>query len=149
MAVLPDGDFRVRPEVNDEAGFISTGQRREQRRVQRLVVPRVVQPAVRRGNPVPLVGARVPHILNLTVPGIRGETLLHALSARGICVSTGSACSSHSPRPSAALAAFGLPADEIGSSIRVSFSAWNTEDDVRALADALREETGRLVRIQR
>lgn len=95
------------------------------------------------------LGARVPHILNLTVPGIRGETLLHALSARGICVSTGSACSSHSPRPSAALAAFGLPADEIGSSIRVSFSAWNTEDDVRALADALREETGRLVRIQR
>ena len=92
-------------------------------------------------------GARAPHILNLTVPGIRGETLLHALSARGIYVSTGSACSSHSPRPSAALAAFGLPADEIGSSIRVSFSEWNTEEDVAALAEGLKEEIARLVRV--
>ena len=94
-------------------------------------------------------GERAPHILNLTVPNVRSETLLHALSARGIYVSNGSACSSHSAKPSAALTAFGLPAADIASSIRVSFSETNTEEDVRALAEALREETSRLVKINR
>ena len=94
-------------------------------------------------------GDRAPHILNFTVPGIRSETLLHALSARGIYVSNGSACSSHSAHPSAALTAFGLSAPDVGSSIRVSFCENNTEEEVLALADALREEIGRLVRIKR
>ncbi len=94
-------------------------------------------------------GDRAPHILNLTVPNIRSETLLHALSARGIYVSNGSACSSHSAHPSASLAAFGLSPAEIASSIRVSFCETNTESDVRAFADALREEIARLVKINR
>lgn len=94
-------------------------------------------------------GDRAPHILNLTVPNIRSETLLHALSARGIYVSNGSACSSHSAKPSAALAAFGLSPSDIASSVRISFCETNTEDDVRALVEALREETARLVKINR
>lgn len=94
-------------------------------------------------------GDRAPHILNLTVPNFRSETLLHALSARGIYVSNGSACSSHSAKPSETLTAFGLSPSEIASSIRVSFCETNTEDDVRALAEALREEIARLVKINR
>lgn len=94
-------------------------------------------------------GDRAPHILNLTVPNLRSETLLHALSARGIYVSNGSACSSHSAKPSETLTAFGLSPSEIASSIRVSFCETNTEDDVRALAEALREEIARLVKINR
>lgn len=94
-------------------------------------------------------GDRAPHILNITVPGLRSETLLHALSARGICISNGSACSSHSKDLSRALTAFGLTPEEIGSSIRVSFSEYNTEDDVRAFAEALGEEIARLVRVRR
>ena len=95
------------------------------------------------------IGDRAPHILNLTVPNIRSETILHALSARGIYVSNGSACSSHSAKPSTALTAFGLPAENIASSIRVSFCEYNTEEDVCALAEALHEEIERLVKIHR
>lgn len=90
-------------------------------------------------------GDRAPHILSVTVPGIRSETLLHALSARGIFVSNGSACSSHSASPSAALTAFGLSPAESGSTIRVSFCAENAEEDVHAFANALGEEIARLV----
>ncbi|MBE6529105.1 MAG: cysteine desulfurase [Ruminococcaceae bacterium] len=93
-------------------------------------------------------GARAPHILSVTVPGIRSETILHALSARGIYISNGSACSSHATVPSAALTAFGLSPADVGSTIRVSFSAENSEEDVRIFADALGEEISRLVHIR-
>ena len=93
-------------------------------------------------------GKTAPHILSVTVPGIRSETILHALSARGIYVSNGSACSSHSAAPSAALTAFGLTPAEAGSTIRISFSGENTEADVRAFANALGEEISRLVHIR-
>lgn len=91
-------------------------------------------------------GAVAPHILNYTLPGIRSETMLHALSARGIYISNGSACSSHSHRQSEALTAFGLTPTEIEQSIRISFSVYNTPDDVEALAVALAEEISHLVR---
>ena len=58
-------------------------------------------------------GARAPHILHLTLPNIRSETMLHELSKSGICVSAGSACSSHSKSKSPALLAFGLSENEI------------------------------------
>lgn len=91
-------------------------------------------------------GKCAPHILNYTLPDIRSETMLHALSARGICISNGSACSSHSHHRSEALTAFGLTPEEIDCSIRISFSAFNTLADVDALASALAEELERLVR---
>lgn len=79
----------------------------------------------------------VPYIVHLSLPGIRSETLLHFLAAREIYVSSGSACSKgkHSP----VLEAMGLPVAEIDSSLRISFCYENTEDEVRALAQALRE----------
>lgn len=94
-------------------------------------------------------GKCAPHILNYTLPDIRSETMLHALSRRGICISNGSACSSHSHHRSEALTAFGLTLEQIECSIRISFSEFNTLSDVEALADALREELGRLVRRSR
>lgn len=94
-------------------------------------------------------GKCAPHILNYTLPDIRSETMLHALSRRGICISNGSACSSHSHHRSEALTAFGLTPEQIECSIRISFSEFNTLSDVEALADALREELGRLVRRSR
>lgn len=93
-------------------------------------------------------GDRAPHILSVTVPGIRSETLLHALSARGIFISNGSACSSHSASPSAALTAFGLSAADIGSTVRVSFSRENGKEDAEAFALALKEEIAKLVHIR-
>ena len=90
-------------------------------------------------------GNCAPHVLNLTLPNIRSETMLHALSRRGIYISNGSACSSHNSHPSSALLAFGLTEKETESSIRISFSKYNTKDDVDSLAFALEEEIARLV----
>lgn len=81
----------------------------------------------------------VPHILSLTLPGIRSETLLHFLEARGICVSAGSACSAHKKGPSRALLDFGLTVDEADSTLRISLGAENTPEELAALAAALRE----------
>ena len=78
-----------------------------------------------------------PYILNFSAGTVRAETMLHFLSERGIFVSAGSACGK--ARPSHVLEAMGLPRERIASSIRVSFSRFNSEEDVRALLEALRE----------
>jgi len=94
-------------------------------------------------------GARAPHVLNITLPDIKSQTMLNFLSSRGILVSSGSACSSHSNHPSSALLAFGLDPHAADCSLRISFSAYNTESDVDALASALDEGIKTLVRIKR
>ena len=94
-------------------------------------------------------GTRAPHVLNLTLPDIKSQTMLNFLSSRGIMVSSGSACSSHSNHPSEALLAFGLDAHAADCSLRVSLSAYNTESDIDALAAALEDGIKSLVRIKR
>ncbi len=94
-------------------------------------------------------GARADHIINVTLPQIKSETMLHFLSARGIFVSSGSACSSHSATPSRALIAFGLTAGEADCSIRISLSEYNTKDDIDALCSSLETALTQLVRIKR
>ncbi len=79
----------------------------------------------------------LPHIVSLTVRGIRSETLLNYLSGRGVYVSAGSACSANSKKKSEALTAFGLETEDIDSTIRVSLSHMNTEDDIVALCEGL------------
>ena len=93
--------------------------------------------------------SRAPHVLNLTLPHIKSQTMLNFLSAKGICVSSGSACSSHSTKVSPSLAAFGLSAHEADCSLRISFSASNTEAEVDTLCDALESGISTLVRIRR
>ncbi len=95
------------------------------------------------------VGNRAPHILNITLPNIKSETMLHALSAYGICVSQGSACSSHAKKVSSALLAFGLSDAMAEASLRISFGMENTLDEVDLLARALEKEIARLVKIRR
>ena len=89
-----------------------------------------------------------PHILNVTLPKIKSETMLHYLSSEGIFVSSGSACSSNSQHLSSALIAYGRSEKEADSSIRISFSHENCEDDVRALTDALARALSKLARIR-
>lgn len=90
-----------------------------------------------------------PHILNITLPDIKSETMLHFLSSKGICVSSGSACSSHGKHGSYVLTSFGLDSHAADCSIRVSLSADNTTEDADALILALREGLSTLVRIHR
>ena len=96
-------------------------------------------------------GECAPHIINLTLPSIKSETMLHHLSACGIFVSSGSACSSNSAskKVSRALRGFGLSDDEADCSMRISFSHLNTKDEVDALVLALSEGINKLVRINR
>lgn len=89
-----------------------------------------------------------PHILNITVPSIKSETLLHYLSSEGIFVSSGSACSSNSHVHSSALIAYGRTEKEADSSLRISFSHENTQDDIKALCEALARAVARLARIR-
>ena len=79
----------------------------------------------------------LPYILSFSACPVRAETMLHFLSERGICVSSGSACAKG--KASHVLTAMNLPKEQIESSLRVSFSRNNTEQEVDALADALAE----------
>ena len=90
---------------------------------------------------------RAPHIVSITMPDIKSETMLHFLDSKGIAVSAGSACSSHAKAPSGTLLAFGLEAAAADCTLRVSFSRENTENDVDALVAALSEGVAKLVRI--
>ena len=94
-------------------------------------------------------GEHVNHIINLTLPDIKSETMLHYLSAEGIYVSSGSACSSHSNTPSGSLIAFGLTPHMADCSLRVSLSPYNTTEDIDALCKSLGEGLERLVRIKK
>jgi cysteine desulfurase len=85
----------------------------------------------------PVDGA--PHIVNITLPDLKGEVLVHALEEEGIYVSTGSACHSHRADPSHVLLAMGRPPKDIEASLRISFSALNTEEEIRFTLDKLRE----------
>ncbi|MEK7203706.1 MAG: cysteine desulfurase family protein [Patescibacteria group bacterium] len=70
---------------------------------------------------------RVPHIINLTFPGIENEQLLLQLDKRGIWASAGSACTSHEIEPSHVLTAIGLSKEASRSSIRFSLGRQTTK----------------------
>ena len=88
-------------------------------------------------------------VLNVSVLGVRAEILLHSLEARGVYVSTGSACSTHKPEPSHVLTAMGLNHKEIDGAIRLSFSAKTTEEEVISAAEIIAEEAANIRRIMR
>lgn len=80
-----------------------------------------------------------PYILSISIPGMRGEVLLHYLSDKGVYVSTGSACTSKDTKDSHVLLALGLKDKEIKGSIRLSFEERTTADEVRYAAETIKE----------
>ena len=92
--------------------------------------------------------SHAPHILNITLPKIKSETMLHYLSSLGIYVSSGSACSSNAKKTSSALLAYGKSDAEADSSLRISFGRGNEASDVDALCDALKSGLSRLARMK-
>lgn len=80
---------------------------------------------------------RLPHIANFVIPGVEGEAMLLHLDAQGIAVSTGSACSSGSLKPSHVLLAIGCPVEFAHGSLRVSMGRFTTEADVDYLVEKL------------
>jgi len=71
-----------------------------------------------------------PHIANLIIKGIEGESMLLQLDAVGVAISTGSACSSASLAPSHVLLAIGRPPELAHGSLRLSLGRYTTEEDV-------------------
>ncbi|MDE7181892.1 MAG: cysteine desulfurase NifS [Clostridia bacterium] len=82
---------------------------------------------------------RLPSNVNMCFEGIEGEGLLLHLDARGICASSGSACTSGSLDPSHVLLALGLPHEVAHGSLRISLSEGNTEEDIKAILKAVPE----------
>lgn len=78
------------------------------------------------GDPV----HRLPGNVSFCFEGIEGESLLLLLDAKGICASSGSACTSGSLDPSHVLLALGRPHEVAHGSLRLSLSGWNTEEEV-------------------
>jgi len=85
----------------------------------------------------PAAGA--PHIINFSVPGIKGETMLHALAGNGIYISTGSACSSDK-KGSRIINACSLSKERSESALRVSLNREITESDLDYFIEKLKEQ---------
>jgi cysteine desulfurase len=80
---------------------------------------------------------RVPNTTNISFDRVEAESLLIALDLAGVAVSTGSACSSGTLEPSHVLKAMGFPPHRTQNSIRFSFGAGNTAEDVERVIAAL------------
>ena len=90
-------------------------------------------------------GECAPHIISINLGGIKSETMLNFLSARGIYVSSGSACSSNSGHISNTLLSFGLPEHEADSTIRVSLGRENTLKEADIFLKTLLEGVKNLI----
>lgn len=87
---------------------------------------------------------QIPHILNLSFPGARSETLMNCLEAEEVYVSAGSACHASSKSKSHVLSAMNLPREILDSALRISFDADDREEDVHFLLEALVRSLRRL-----
>ena len=87
------------------------------------------------GDPV----NRLPGNVSFCFEGIEGESLLLLLDAKGLCASSGSACTSGSLDPSHVLLAIGRPHEVAHGSLRLSLCEWNTDEDVDRILAAVPE----------
>ncbi|NOR46145.1 MAG: aminotransferase class V-fold PLP-dependent enzyme [Candidatus Delongbacteria bacterium] len=83
-------------------------------------------------------------ILNLSFEGVEGESLLLALDLEGVCVSTGSACSAGSVKPSRVLLSIGVSEEMAQSSIRFSIGRFNTMEEIEFAAESVIKAVERL-----
>ena len=96
---------------------------------------------------------RLPNNLNVRLDGIEGESMILMLDMEGICVSSGSACTTGSLEPSHVLLALGIPAEHAHGSLRVTLGRSTTAEDIDhfikvfpPIVDRLRRDVAHLVR---
>ena len=82
---------------------------------------------------------RLPNNINFSFIGVEGETLLLDLDAKGVCASTGSACSSESLDPSHVLMAMGLKHEMAHGSVRLTLGRLNDYEQVKYILEVLPE----------
>ena len=90
-----------------------------------------------------------PHILNISLTGLKAEVLIHALEEKGIYVSTTSACSSKKKTPSKTLLAMGVSESLADSAIRISLSFENTIEEAKIVIAALEAAAKRLRKVMK
>ena len=86
----------------------------------------------------------MPNTSNISFESVDGESIVLGLDLKGICVSTGSACSTEDPEPSHVLLAMGLSAKEAQGSIRFSLGKDTGEEDIEVTVSALIETVEKL-----
>ncbi|TDB89727.1 cysteine desulfurase [Actinomadura sp. KC216] len=130
------------PAIAGFAAAVQTMAARRDAEVRRLTelrdrlidaVRAVVPDAVLNGDPA----GRLPGNAHFSFPGCEGDALLMLLDARGIACSTGSACSAGVSQPSHVLTAMGSTSEHARGSLRFTLGHTSTDDDVKALADAI------------
>jgi cysteine desulfurase len=99
-----------------------------------LVRLREAIPGIRLNGPL---AGRLPNTLNLTFPGVLGESMLIALDLEGVEVSMGSACAAGAIEPSHVLRAMGRSVADARSSLRISLGWNNTADEIDAVAEII------------
>ncbi|OGI25494.1 MAG: cysteine desulfurase NifS [Candidatus Moranbacteria bacterium RBG_13_45_13] len=90
---------------------------------------------------------RIPNNISFTFRNAEGEGMLLGLDAKGIAVSTGSACSAGDLRPSHVLSAIGLTEEESHGSLRVTIGKYTTKQEVDYFVNSLKEVVARLRKI--
>lgn len=85
-----------------------------------------------------------PHIISVSVDGVRSEVLLHSLEERNIYISAGSACASNKPAISETLKAIGLKKELLDSTVRFSLSSFTTKDELDYSLDVMKEMLAKL-----
>ena len=123
------------------------GMRQVKLHLWRLLREAIPDAAV--NGPAPDSELAAPHILNVSLPPVRSETMLHALEGAGIYVGMGSACSSHKQRVSAVLRAMNTPQRLAESALRFSLCPENTLAEMEQTAAACGQSYAVLSRFQR
>ena len=90
-----------------------------------------------------------PHIVSVSIDGVRAEVILHTLEDRNIYVSAGSACSSNKPAISSTLQSIGLKKELLDSTVRFSFSIHTTKEELDYALGVMRETIPMLQRYTR
>lgn len=90
-----------------------------------------------------------PHIVSVSIEGVRAEVILHTLEDRNIYVSAGSACSSNKPAISSTLQSIGLKKELLDSTVRFSFSIHTTKEELDYALEVMRETIPMLQRYTR
>ena len=85
-----------------------------------------------------------PHIVSISIKGIRAEVLLHALEEKGIYISSGSACASNKPAVSETLKAIGVDKSLLDSTVRYSMSVLTTEEEIDYASEVTKETIDKL-----
>ncbi len=87
---------------------------------------------------------RLPNNINISVTFVEGESMCLNLDLAGICIATGSACSSSSIEPSHVLLALGIPPERAHGSLRFSLGKWSTEEEIDRVLEVLPQVVAKL-----